>query len=138
MHRVEYLRHIKKNKFKNKPTVYNSQRFRSQLEAKYAQELDWLVKAGEVKEWEYESRRCKFKLEFYGYYIASYTIDFRVEYTNGDIKYVETKGFETRDFKLKWNTFQAIVSYQRDLFSEGKIEENELLIELDAEIVMIK
>lgn len=84
---------------------YGGINFRSKKEAAYAQELDWRKKAGEVLKWEYEP---KLSLEVNGCWIATYYIDFKVWLSDGSIEYVEVKGFETKDWALKWRLLQAL------------------------------
>jgi hypothetical protein len=63
-------------------------------------------RAGEIEKWE---RQVKVELRAYGCHICDYFVDFRVTYTNGDIEYVEVKGFETDVWRLKWKLFEAFM-----------------------------
>lgn len=94
------------HKYGARRTEYAGIHFRSKLEADYAAYLDILKAAGEVETWEYESRKCKFKLELDGLYYGSYTIDFFVKYADGSEEYIETKGAVTRDFAKTFKVFR--------------------------------
>jgi len=67
-------------------------------------ELDWRIKAGEVKQW---TRQHPFRLKVKDKKICTYYIDFRAELTNGIIEYIEVKGFATDLWRLKWRITEA-------------------------------
>lgn len=73
--------------------------FRSKWEANYALFLDWLVKKGEIKEWEFEPD--KFIFEAINFGTRSYTPDFKVINNNGSIEYHEVKGYMDGKSKTK-------------------------------------
>ncbi len=89
-----------KNKYNATRTTYGGYNYDSKLEASYAMELDWRIKAGEVKEFQ---RQYRFDLTVNGKTWRSYKIDFRVELTDGSFEYVEVKGFPTQEWKMKWD-----------------------------------
>ena len=95
---------MKRNKYNAKSQVYNNRTYHSRKEASYAMELDWRIKAGEVKEW---TGQHKFDLRVNGVHICNYYIDFRAELTDGTIEYIEVKGFVTDLWRLKWKMTQA-------------------------------
>ena len=41
-------------------------------------------------------------------HLTNYFIDFVVQENDGTESYVEVKGFETKEFKLKWKLLEAI------------------------------
>ncbi len=88
-----------------KKQVYNGETYDSGFEMRYAQELDIRKKAKEIKSWE---RQIKIPLIVNGYVICNYTIDFIVYHPNGLKEYVETKGWATPTWRLKWSIFQAL------------------------------
>lgn len=92
--------YMKRNKFNAKTQSYNGRNYHSQLEANYAMELDWRIKAGEIKQWKPQH---KLSLDINGKHWRNYFIDFRVECTDGTIEYVEIKGFPTEVWKQKWD-----------------------------------
>ncbi len=111
----------KRNKFGAVKQTYNGYSYHSKKEAGYAMELDWRIKAGEVKEW---TRQHRLDLRVNGELICKYYIDFRAELTDGTIEYIEVKGFETDVWRLKWKLTKAIF----DELTEGE----------DAKLVLIK
>ena len=104
----EYKRIYKNkgNKFHAKTTRYKDRNYHSRLEAGYAMELDWMLKAGVIKEW---IPQWKIDLRFDGVHICNYFIDFKVIYPDDSFKYHEVKGFETEVWKLKWRMSIAML-----------------------------
>lgn len=94
------------NKFNAKGRHYNGKWYDSTGEMNYAQELDLLLKAGEIQSWE---RQVKISLDVNGIHICNYYVDFRIVDKNGTVKYIEYKGFETPEWKMKWNLFTALI-----------------------------
>jgi hypothetical protein len=74
-------------------------------EADYAQELDLLVKVGEIKSWE---RQVPIELRVNGKKICTYTMDFITITKEGHEKWIEVKGFETPEWRLKWKLLDAL------------------------------
>ncbi len=94
-----------KNKFGAVKQTYNGYSYDSQMEARYAAQLDWCIKAGEVEKWE---RQHKISIDVNGVHIANYFIDFKVYMADGSIEYHEVKGAETMLWRLKWKLSQAL------------------------------
>jgi DNA-binding sugar fermentation-stimulating protein len=86
-------------KYRNKPTEYRGRRYASKFEAEYAIGLDWKVKAGEVVKW---IPQVKLPLVVNDVKICDYVIDFLVVDKTGKELFVEVKGAETKDWKIKW------------------------------------
>jgi len=84
---------------------YNGRWYQSQLEIKYAQELDFRKKAGEVIDWKPQHR---IEIKVNGVKICNYYIDFRVVLKDGSVQMVETKGPEQELWKLKWRLCMAL------------------------------
>jgi hypothetical protein len=84
---------------------YNGVVYHSIREAKYAEQLDWQVKAGAITKWE---RQIKLELKVNGQLICNYVVDFKVTNKMGGIELHEIKGFETPDWKLKWKLLHAL------------------------------
>jgi hypothetical protein len=85
--------------------TYNRHTYHSGREAEYAQELDWRVKAGELREWR---RQVPIELCVGGKLICTYTIDFVEIDRDGKETWTEVKGFETPEWRLKWKLFEAL------------------------------
>lgn len=96
-----------KSKYHNVSIEYNGLRYDSKLEAKVAQDLDWKLKIGEIKEWR---RQVKIPLAVNGVHITNYYIDFVYTDKHGQVVYLEAKGMETDTFKLKWRLFTALIN----------------------------
>lgn len=93
------------NKYGAKKKEYNGIIYDSAFEAKYAAELDWRKRAGDIKDWQ---RQIKFDLKINDVLICKYIVDFVIIRKDDSREYVETKGFETRDWKIKRKLFQAL------------------------------
>lgn len=94
------------NKFNAKSTTYNDQFFHSKGEAGYAMELDWRIKAGEIKSY---TRQHKIDLKVNGVHICNYFVDFRVINKHGGIEFHEYKGVSLEAFEIKWRLLQATI-----------------------------
>ena len=99
------MNYYRKHKYGAKSTHYRGVYYASKLEADKAVQLDWMQKAGEIKEW---TPQHKWELYVNDKKICGYKIDFRVVNTDGTIDYIETKGAKTYDFMLKWNLTLAL------------------------------
>lgn len=106
-HTVEWFRSLskRKGKYNNSSQWYNGNWYQSKLEARYAEHLDWLVKAGDLLKWE---KQVKLELVIAGHRICNYYIDFKEHWIGGDIVYTECKGFETELWRLKWKLTEAL------------------------------
>lgn len=90
-----------------KKQEYDGFRYDSGFEAKYAQELDLRKGAGDIKDWE---KQVNIPLIVNGYEVCKYRIDFIVYHGDNTVEYVETKGFATPVWRLKWKLFEALFS----------------------------
>jgi len=100
----------RRSKFANRSTEYNGIVYHSKKEATYAVELDFRVKAKDIKSWD---RQVKVELKIKGKLITRYFLDFLIQHNDGTIEYVEVKGFETDVWKLKWKMFEALYGGNR-------------------------
>lgn len=103
------------NKFGAKKRVFNGLIYDSGKEAQYAQELELLKKAGEIKGY---TRQVRFSLDWGGdkrKHICNYIADFVVEKPNGTREIREVKGFATEVFRLKWKMVEAQYGDEYDL-----------------------
>jgi hypothetical protein len=96
---------MKPNKYHAETSVYNGYNYDSRLEASYAMQLDWLIKAGEIESVE---RQYKIDITINGEHICNYFIDFKVNYTDKHCEYHEVKGFETDLWRIKWRLSKAV------------------------------
>lgn len=91
-----------------KTGYYNTKKYKgydSKFEAGYAEELELRKKAGEIKDFEEQKT---LDLISNGYKIGTYKIDFVVYHHDETIEYVETKGYATPVWRLKWKVFESM------------------------------
>ena len=86
--------------------------YHSKKEAGYAHQLEMRKASGDIKEVE---RQVKISLDVNGYHIANYYIDFVVTHNDGRREYIEVKGFETPEWRLKWKLFEALYGKEKDV-----------------------
>lgn len=82
------------HKFHNVPTVVSGIRFSSKKEAKYFEQLQLAKKSGELL---FFLRQVPFHLESG----VRYVCDFAEFWKNGEVRFVDTKGFKTQVYRLK-------------------------------------
>jgi hypothetical protein len=98
-----------RNKFNASKARYGDVVYHSKLEARVAQQLDALRNAKNPAERVVNvSRQVSVPLVVNGTTVATWKIDFRVDYANGTTKFIEAKGFETADYRIKRNLFEAL------------------------------
>lgn len=90
-----------------KKQEYNGYRYDSGFEANYAAELDLRIKAKDIKSYD---RQVNLDLIVNNYIVCTYRIDFIIYHDDGITEYVETKGYQTDVWKLKWKLFESLYS----------------------------
>lgn len=93
------------HKFKAVRVEVDGLKFDSKLEARYYQELKIRVAAGEVS---YFLRQVPIHLPGG----VKYVVDFLVFFPDGSHEFVDTKGFETPEFKTKKKLVEALYPIQ--------------------------
>lgn len=93
------------SKFGNTRKEYNGRTYMSKLEAKYAQDFDLMLKAGELKE---VIPQYRLSLDVNGYHIGNYIVDFKLTTKDDEEQLVEIKGFETDVWRMKWKLAEAL------------------------------
>jgi hypothetical protein len=68
-------------------------------------QLDWRLKAKDIKAWD---RQFPVRIEIGGEHILTTRVDFRVHENDGSFTLVETKGFETADYRIKKRLIEAV------------------------------
>lgn len=116
-----------KNKYHNVSTEYNGKRYDSKMEANYAYELDMRVKAKEVIRWD---RQITIHINFKKikgnwiltdehindlkekniecYHLKDYRIDFVAYLKDGSEEWIEVKGMELPEWKMKFALTEMI------------------------------
>jgi hypothetical protein len=97
----------KANKYHAKTCLYNGYNYDSIFEANYAMQLDWRLKAGDIKAWE-KQYPVTIRGGPNGEKILTTKVDFRVEENDGSFTLVETKGFETADYRIKKKLIEVL------------------------------
>ena len=92
------------NKYRAKSTQFQGITYHSKLEAAYAEELELRRMAKDIKSWD---RQHKFDLKVNGMHITNYYIDFVITHNDGSKEYVECKGLELGEWKMKWRILEA-------------------------------
>lgn len=108
----EYLQQIfqkkLRHKFNAKPTNIDDKRFPSKAESKYYQLLKTLQERGVVL---FFLRQVPFDLPGG----ITYRLDFLVFYSDGDIKFIDVKGFKTKDFIMKKKLLEETYPIQLEI-----------------------
>lgn len=94
-----------KGRYTNQSRYYKGDLYDSIREANHAEELDWKLKNGEIKDY---TRQHKIDLRVNGVHIAHYRVDFRVVLPDDSVEYHEVKGMVSADWQLKWRLLEAI------------------------------
>jgi hypothetical protein len=91
-------------KYRNIRTELGGVTYDSKFEASFAAELNLRLRAKDIKKVE---RQVRLELFSGRFHICDYKIDFVVTHNDGVKEYIEVKGVETRDWKLKWKLLEA-------------------------------
>ena len=95
-----------RNKYLNKSCrCHSGHQHDSRFEAGYCDELALQVKVGHIKSYEIQKQ---YSLDINGSHICNHIVDFVVTNKLGLIEIHETKGFATRDWRIKWKLFEAL------------------------------
>lgn len=103
---------INKHKFKSKPVYDDGQHFPSTLEWSYYKHLKMLICAGEVI---FFLRQVPFHLPGG----VKYVVDYQIFNTDGSVRFVDVKGMETSEFKLKVKIVQNLYPVEIEIVKKG-------------------
>lgn len=101
---VQGVEEKKPSKYHNRTSIYNGISYHSRFEAEQAEQLDWRLKANEIKSWE---RQVRLDLRVNGKHITDYYIDFIVHHHDQSREFTEVKGMHLSDWKMKWAILEA-------------------------------
>lgn len=100
------------HKYKAKRTERDGQKFSSMLESRYFDYLNILQKAGEIV---FFLRQVPMHLPAG----VKYVVDFLVFYEDGHCEFVDVKGMETSEFKLKKKLVEQIYPVDIKIVKQG-------------------
>ena len=104
---------MRRNKYNAIPTVIDGIRFASKAEANYCAQLKILQRAGEIKYF-------LMQVPFYLPGGIKYVVDFVVFHNDGTVDYVDVKGVETKEFKLKKKLVEEFYPVKIMVVKKGK------------------
>lgn len=96
-------------KYHNSPADYNGRKYHSKREAQYAWELDMLKRTGEVIDWK---PQFTLPIVINNLPICKVRVDFWVLKKGSIEELHEVKGFETKDWKIKWKLLEALYGHR--------------------------
>lgn len=100
------------HKFKAKPVRDDGHHFPSKLEWKVSQTLELRKKAGEII---FFLRQVPFHLPGG----VKYVVDFQVFETNGSVRFLDAKGMETAEFKMKKKMVEDLYPVEIEVVKHG-------------------
>ena len=104
------------SKYRNKKVKINGRRFDSMAEGNYYIELLQLRKLGVVTHF-----LRQVPIELSEHTSDKYRLDFLVFYADGKIDYVDVKGVETKEFKLKKSLIEGLYPFKIKLVKSQSI-----------------
>lgn len=102
---------MSKTKYGSKKTEIDGYTFDSQAEARYYEQLKWLLEHREIKSFRLQPRYTlleSFKKNGKTFRKTEYIADFEITHLDGSIEVVDVKGFETPVFALKRKLFEKL------------------------------
>lgn len=131
---AEYRKQKRKRpKYGNKKVKLDGHTFDSRMEARYYEQLKWLLQAKQIKDFKLQPRFTlleAFEKDGEKHRKIEYIADFEIHNLDGSVEIVDVKGHETKEFLLKKKLFHArypyklsVVTYDR---AHGWIELSDL------------
>lgn len=102
---------MSKTKYGSKKTEVDGHTFDSKAEARYYEQLKWLLEHKEIKSFRLQPRYTlleSFKKNGKTFRKIEYIADFEITHLDGSIEVVDVKGFETPVFALKRKLFEKL------------------------------
>lgn len=110
-------------KYGSKKTVVDGHTFDSQAEARYYEQLKWLLEHKEIKSFRLQPRYTlleSFKKNGKTFRKIEYIADFEIHHLDGSIEVVDVKGIETEAFRIKRKLFEKLYPYQLSIVTCSK------------------
>ncbi len=118
-----------RGKFNAKKQEYNGEKYDSRLEVGFAEELDQRIAAGEKFTWK---RQVLLDLKVSGKKVCGYKMDFVLDHGNDTFELVETKGFPTPEWKIKWRLLEILIETPEFREQHGFPKDSDLRLTLVA------
>jgi hypothetical protein len=102
---------MSKTKYGSKKTEVDGIKFDSKAEAKYYEQLKWLLEHKEIKSFRLQPRYTlleSFKKNGKTFRKTEYIADFEITHLDGSIEVVDVKGYETPVFSIKRKLFEKL------------------------------
>jgi len=99
------------SKYKSRKAEVDGHTFDSKAEAKYYEQLKWLLEHKEIKSFRLQPRYTlleSFKKNGKTFRKTEYIADFEIHHIDGSIEVVDVKGFETPVFSIKRKLFEKL------------------------------
>lgn len=96
------------NKYRNKKVVVDGIKFDSKHEAEYYLHLKKLKEKGKIKDFGLQQKfelQPSFKKYGKTHRAITYTVDFAIYHNNGEVEYIDVKGVETQQSKIRRKLF---------------------------------
>ncbi|HLG27661.1 MAG TPA: DUF1064 domain-containing protein [Paenisporosarcina sp.] len=114
-----------KSKYGNKQVEIDGHVFHSQIEARYYEQVKWLLATGEILSFKLQPRYLlqeSFKKDGMNHRKIEYVADFEIQHIDKTIEVVDIKGFETTDFAIKKKLFEYKYPHKLSLLTYSKID----------------
>lgn len=112
-----------RNKYGNKKVVVDNVKFDSIAEAKYYEQLKWLLQAKQIKSFKCQPKfllQEAFKKNGETFRKIEYIADFEIHNLDGSIEIVDVKGAETKEFLIKKKLFLKKYDYPLKIVTLNK------------------
>lgn len=116
-------------KFNNTKREYGGRLYDSKLEVSYAESLDARLAAKQIVGWD---RQRILRIFVNGRHAFDYKMDFIVETAPRCYELVETKGFPTQEWKLKWRVLECVFDSKEFRTMNRFSDDDELMLVLES------
>lgn len=110
-------------KYGSKKVEVDGYTFDSKIEARYYEQLKWLLEHKQIKGFRLQPRYTlleSFKKNGKTFRKIEYIADFEIHHLDGSIEVVDVKGIETEAFRIKRKLFEKLYPYQLSIVTYSK------------------
>ena len=111
------------SKYKSRKAEVDGYTFDSKAEARYYEQLKWLLEHKEIKSFRLQPRYTlleSFKKNGKTFRKIEYIADFEIHHIDGSIEVVDVKGYETPVFAIKRKMFEKAYPYKLSIVTYNK------------------